>query len=252
MDESTGFATAGKMRWMGVLQSLPDFELAPEHTALVIVDMQYLDAHRDHGMGATAKELGVEAEYEYFFNRVEETVIPNIKKLQEICRGLGIQVIFLRIASLVQDGRDVSQLHRSVGLLAPADSIEAQILEEIKPLENELVLSKGCSGAFNGTAIDQILSNMGIRNLIFAGVGTNGCVETSVRDAGDRNYNNILVSDACAGYDPEQETLAFTILDEQYCKVRTTQETIAWIESDASQGMEIEDRSRREASQPSV
>ena len=252
MNEKTDFESAGKMRWMGVLQSLPDFELAPEHTALVIVDMQYLDAHRDYGMGATVKELGVEAEYEYFFNRVENTVIPNIKKLQDICRGLGIQVIFLRIASLVQDGRDVSQLHRSVGLLAPANSKEAQILEEIKPLANEIVLSKGCSGAFNGTAIDQILSNMGIQNLIFAGVGTNGCVETSVRDAGDRNYNNILASDACAGYDPEQESLAFTILDEQYCKVRTTQETIAWIVSDASQRMEIEDRGRREASQPSV
>ena len=72
---------------------------------------------------------------------------------------------------------------------------------------------------------------MGVRNLICCGVGLNGCVETTVRDAGDRDYNVILVSDACAGYAPEEERLAFKILDEQYCKVRTTGETIALIQS---------------------
>lgn len=218
-------------RWMGVLGGLPDFQLVPEHTALVIVDMQYLDAHRDFGMGAIAKKLGVESSYEYFFNRVENIVIPNIQRLQQVCRTNQIQVIFLRIASLVNDCRDVSRLHRNAGLLAPSSSKEAQILEEIKPLENELLITKGCSGAFNGTAFDQILSNMEVQNLLVCGVGTNGCVETTIRDAGDRNYNVILVSDACAGYVPEQELLAYQILNEQYCKVRTTEETILLIES---------------------
>ena len=231
MNDRVSFNEAKHNKWMGVLQPHPDFQLVPNQSAFVIVDMQYLDAHRDYGMGATARKLGVEAAYEYFFDRVENTVIPNIQRLQQVCRRHSIQVIFLRIASLVNDCRDVSKMHRTAGLLAPADSKEAQILEEIQPLENELIITKGCSGAFNGTAFDQILRNMGIQNLIFSGVGTNGCVETTVRDAGDRNYNVILVSDACAGYTPEEEQFAYRILDEQYCKVKTTEETIALIES---------------------
>jgi nicotinamidase-related amidase len=217
-------------RWKGVLQRLPDFQLTPEHTALVIVDMQYLDAHRDYGMGAIAQELGVQGAYEYFFTRVENIVIPNVQRLQRACRRHGVEVMHLRIASLVEDCREVSRLHRSVGLLAPAGSKEAQILKEVGPLEDELVITKGCSGAFNCTAFDRILLNMGIQNLIFSGVGLNGCVETSVRDAGDRNYNVVLVSDACAGYAAEHEKLACEILDEQYCKVRTTQQAVSMIE----------------------
>jgi nicotinamidase-related amidase len=218
-------------RWKGVLRPLPDLHLIPQHTALVIVDMQYLDAHRDHGMGATARRLGVQGAYEYFFTRVENIVIPNLQRLQSACRRYGVEVIYLRIASLVRDCRDVSKLHRNAGLLAPASSKEAQILEEVKPLENELVITKGCSGAFNCTSLDRILLNLGIRNLIFCGVGLNGCVETSVRDAGDRDYGVVLVSDACAGYAPEHEQLAYEILDEQYCKVRTAREVISMIES---------------------
>lgn len=115
-------------------------------------------------------------------------------------------------------------------LYAPAGSKDAEILEEIKPLENELVVTKTCSGVFNGTAFDQILMNMKIRNLIFTGVGTNYCVETSVRDAGDRGYNVILVSDACASMTPEQDRFALEILDNTYCKVKSTEEVIGLIE----------------------
>lgn len=156
----------------GVFSNLPEFDLIPERTAFVIVDMQYLDAHRDFGMGAEAKKLGVEEKFRYYFDRIEKVVVPQIRKLQDVCRRRGIEVIFLKIASLVRDCRDVSPIHKSMRLLAPAGSKEVEILEEIKPLENEMVITKGCSGVFNGTAFDQILRNMRIENLIFAGVAT--------------------------------------------------------------------------------
>jgi nicotinamidase-related amidase len=209
---------------------LPDFDLTPKQTAFVIVDMQYLDAHRDYGMGAEVNKLGLQETYEYFFSRIETVVIPHIKKLQDVCRRQGIEVIFLRIASLVKDCRDVSPHHKSMKLFAPAGAKEAEILEEIKPMENEMVITKGCSGVFNGTAFDQILENMGIKNLIFAGVATNYCVETSVRDAGDRGYNAILLSDGCAGLTAEQDRFALEILDNNYCKVKTTDEVIKQIQ----------------------
>ncbi len=212
-----------------VLKGLPEFELSSDDTAFIIIDMQYLDAHRDYGMGAEAKLLGTAEDYDYFFSRIERQLIPNIQKMQQACRERGIEVIFIKIASLVNDCRDVSQEHKNLKLFAPANSKEAEILEEIKPLDNEIVISKGCSGAFNGSNLDQILANIGLKNLIFCGVLTNYCVETTVRDAGDRNYNCILLHDASAGFTPEQDQMAFQVLDEVYAKVKSTDEVLQQI-----------------------
>ena len=217
-------------KWHGILRTLPELELSARDTALIVVDVQYLDAHRDYGMGAEAKRRGTTGNYEYFFDRIENLMIPNIQRMQRACRERGVEVIFIRIASLVKDGRDVSPEHKRLNLIAPAGSKEAEILEEIKPLDNEVVVDKGCSGVFNGSNFDNILNNMGIKNLIFCGVATNYCVETSVRDAGDRDFNSILLSDACATFTPEQDRMACEIMDECYCKVKTTDEVLELIE----------------------
>ena len=203
-----------------------DFKIAPKKTALMIIDMQYLDAHRDYGMGAAAKKEGVTARYDYYFKQLDDVVVPNTKRLLEACRKAGIEVIYPRIASLVKDCRDVSIEHKRINLLAPAGSRESEILDEIKPLENELVITKGASGVFNATAIDQILRNLGVETLIMTGVVTNYCVETAVRDAGDRGYNVILVEDCCAAMSEEHQRLALEILNGIYCVVRSTDSVI--------------------------
>ena len=213
-------------KFSGVFKGLPEFELSPEDTAFVIIDMQYLDAHRDYGIGAEAKLTGTAEEYDYFFTRIEDMLIPNIQEIQKVCRQRGIEVIFVKIASLVNDCRDISEEHKRMKIFAPANSKEAEILEEIKPLDNEVVITKGCSGAFNGSNLDQILANLGLKNLIFCGVATNYCVETTVRDAGDRDYNAILISDASATFSPEQDEWACKVMDNVYAKVKTTDEVI--------------------------
>lgn len=204
-----------------------DFDIVPEKTALLVIDMQYLDAHRDYGMGADAKREGVTDKYEYYFRQVENVVIPNTKQLLDACRPAGVQVVYPRIASLVKDCREVSIEHKRIKLLAPAGSRESEILDEIKPMENEIVVSKGASGVFNATAIDQILRNLGVDTLIMTGVVTNYCVETAVRDAGDRGYNVVLVSDACAAMSEEHQHLALEILAGVYCVVMTTEQVVS-------------------------
>jgi len=203
-----------------------DFDIKPRTTALVIVDMQYLDAHRDYGMGAKAAKEGIESKYDYYFKRLHEVVIPNTQRLLAACRKTGIQVIYPRIASLVQDCRDVSVEHKRINLLAPANSRESEILDEIKPIDNEIVLSKGASGVFNSTAIDQILRNLGIDTLLMTGVVTNYCVETAVRDAGDRGFNVVLVDDACAAMSEEHHRFALEILSGIYCVVKDTNQVV--------------------------
>ncbi|WP_394890050.1 cysteine hydrolase family protein [Mesorhizobium sp. AaZ16] len=210
-----------------------NFDIVPEKTALVIVDMQYLDAHRDYGMGAEAKRLGVAHRYEYYFQQIEQVVIPNTQRLLNVCRNAGVQIVYPRIASLVKDCRDVSIEHKRLNLLAPANSRESEILDEIKPLENEIVLTKGASGVFNSTAIDQILRNLGVDTLIVTGVNTNYCVETAVRDAGDRGYNVVLVSDACAAMSEEHQRFALEILPAAYCVVKDTDRVVHEIQGGA-------------------
>ena len=212
----------------GVFSSI-DFKLDPRRTALMIIDMQYLDAHRDYGMGAEAKRMGITAKYDYYFGQLDNVVVPNTQRLLKACRKADIQVIYPRIASLVRDCRDVSLEHKRINLMASANSRESQILDEIKPLENEIVISKGASGVFNATAIDQILRNLGIDTLLMTGVVTNYCVETAVRDAGDRGYNVVLVEDACA-MSAEHQRLAVEILAGVYCVVQSTQQVVAEIQ----------------------
>jgi nicotinamidase-related amidase len=206
-----------------------EFDLEPKRTALVLIDMQYLDAHPDYGIGADARTRGVFKEhYAYYFDEVSQ-MVPRLQRLLELCRQHGYEVIHVRIAGLTPDCRDVSLGHKRHELFAPPGSKEAEIIEELKPLAGEIVLSKGSSGVFNGTAIDQILRNMGVENLIVGGVTTNYCVETAVRDACDHSYSVYLLSDGTAAMKPEHQRMALEILDNVYCKVKSVEEVAQMI-----------------------
>jgi nicotinamidase-related amidase len=211
--------------WDGALDLLPEFKLNPGSSAFLVVDMQYLDAHPDFGMGRRAKETGTFEQFSYYFRTIKE-IIPRISALQKICRERRLDVMFAKIACYLKDCRDVSPQHKRVNFYAPPGSREAEILEELAPLEDELILIKGCSGVFNSTAIDQILRNMGIDTLIICGVTTDGCVGNAVRDASDRGYHVILVGDACATVSPEDHAFGLRCVNNAACKVMTTQQVI--------------------------
>jgi len=76
-------------------------------TALVIIDMQYYDAHPDYGLAKKVKESGNFEVLKHLFERLP-MVIENLKRMQKVCRENGIEVIFVKIQSHTQDGRDFS------------------------------------------------------------------------------------------------------------------------------------------------
>jgi len=152
--------------------------------ALVCIDMQYLDAARGEGMFADVASSGVDPEaQDYYFDRLETTVLPNMVRLQERFRELKLEVIHCRICSLTRDGRDRSAGHKRLGLLATPGSKEAEFLPEVEPAGDEIVLNKTTSGVFSSTNLRYVLHNIGIHSLYLAGVYTNECVETTARDA---------------------------------------------------------------------
>ncbi len=200
--------------------------IEPGRTALLIVDVQYLDAHPDYGLARMAKERGQFEVWGHFFETLPG-VVKNIQSLQRAFRRVGMEVIFVKIQSYTQDGRDFSPSYREKGVVAPPGSKEAEILEELAPLPNEVVLTKLSTSAFTSSPLDTVLRYMGIDSLVVTGVVTNYCVETTARDAYDRGYRVALVGDACAGIVPEHHEMALEALDGVLCKVMRTEEVLA-------------------------
>lgn len=205
-----------------VLHGLPHYSVQdPQRAALLVVDMQYLDAHPDYGLGRRAREQGTAHHLEGYFARVQD-VTANIQRLLRACRDVGVEVIYTTIAARTRDGREISRVHRDLDILAPVGSREADVLDELKPQDDEIVLHKTCGGVFNSTELDYILRNLGIDTLIVTGVVTNGCVETAVRDAADRSYKVILISDACTAFSEELHKNTLDSVGDKLCNIRTS------------------------------
>lgn len=212
-------------------EPLPKIEPEKEKTALLVIDMQYVDAAKGYGVFKQAEKLGISDAVQYYFDRIQYKLIPNIQRLLKYCRENGIEVIFTKIESLTQDGRDRSLEHKLIGVHAPKGSKEGKILEDIEPKGDEIVLPKTASGVFNATNIDYVLNNIGIDTLIMVGVVTNECVETAARDAADRSYKVIVVEDCCAALSEDYHKSSLESLKHTYARIRSTDEVIDWLGS---------------------
>lgn len=174
--------------------------MSPADTALLVIDLQYLDADPRHGLGLRARAQGREAALSYRFERIAR-ILPNVRRLADGCRAAGAKVIYIRIATALPDGSDGSPSLR--GLHCLPTSREAEILDPIAPQPGDIVLSKSSLSAFTTSDLDHVLRNLGIRTLIGSGIVTNGCVELTMRDGADRGYYGVLVDDCC-GANSEQ------------------------------------------------
>jgi len=192
------------------------------NTALLCIDLQYLDAAPGHGVFADNQENGVSIESQvYYFGRLSSLVLPNIRRLQDAFREHGLEVIHTRIQSLTHNGRDRGKGHRRLGLHAAPGSKEAEFLEAVAPSSrhDEIVINKTASGVFSSTNLHYVLKNLGIESLFVVGVYTNECVETTVRDACDLGYLVTVVDDCCATVTPELHEASLATLRDRYARI---------------------------------
>ena len=115
------------MSWRDDAAALPnlaplDFELATSRTALVIVDMQYVDAHRDYGLGASLKKTHP-AVWDYYFTRVEDVVLPNVRRILGAFRAAQMRVIHLTVGPELADGADFLPFRRGAATSAIASQM---------------------------------------------------------------------------------------------------------------------------------
>src|SRR5262249_43684898 len=113
---------------------LPESKVKAGSTALMIIDMQYVDADRDHGIGLDGQKRGWTDEMEYYFSRLETLVVPNIKQLLDACREADIHVVHVRVMNLAGDSSDTSWRYRMFGILVPPGAKDAEIIPELAPL----------------------------------------------------------------------------------------------------------------------
>lgn len=197
------------------------------HTALLCIDMQYLDAVPGYGVFGGISADPVPPEFGYYFDRLDRVVLPNVSRLQAAFRAHGLEVVHTRIQSLTQDGRDRGPGHKRLNLHAAPGSKEAEFLEPVAPVGDEIVINKTASGVFNATNIEYVLRNMNITGLFIVGVYSNECVSTAIRDACDLGFYVTLIDDGCATVTPELQHATVTTMKDRYARVMTTDQAIA-------------------------
>ncbi|MBI3628223.1 MAG: isochorismatase family protein [Candidatus Rokubacteria bacterium] len=178
----------------------PPFRLDPARVALVVVDMQYASAARDHGLGRVLRDRGQEALGHYRFARIETLVVPTIRALLDFFRRRRLRIVYLTVGSELPDYGDLLPHMRAFAESAgnTRGRHEHAILDALAPLPGEPVINKTTMSAFHSSGLERLLRAWNVEHLVFAGVSTNSCVEGTARDAADRGYRCVLVEDGCA------------------------------------------------------
>jgi ureidoacrylate peracid hydrolase len=206
-----------------------EIEIDPDHAALLFIDVQNYNARPDGTEYAGMDAAEIDAKYGFFFRTMRELALPNMQRLQAACRRGGIEVLYTVIESLTRDGRDRSLDYKISQLHVPRGDWGAKVLDEIAPGEDEIIIPKTSSSVFMSTNIDYVLRNLGVRSLIVAGVLTDQCVDSAVRDACDLGYLVTTVTDACATLSQERHDWSLRNA-KGYSRQRTTEVVVAEIE----------------------
>jgi nicotinamidase-related amidase len=186
------------------------FTFPRDRTALVIIDMQrdFVEA------GGFGEALGNDV-------RPLAALVPHVRRLLDGCRAAGIAVVHTREAHKpdLSDCPPAKRLRGDsvlrigdagpMGRILIAGEPGNAIIDELEPLASEIVIDKPGKGAFYATDLRNILADLGTTHLLIAGVTTEVCVQTTMREANDRGFECLLVEDATESYFPafKQATL---------------------------------------------
>ncbi|HWJ73517.1 MAG TPA: isochorismatase family cysteine hydrolase [Kaistia sp.] len=192
------------------------YAFPPETTALIVIDMQR-DFVEPGGFG---ESLGNDVS-------LLRAIIPTVASLIGLFRAKGWPVIHTREGHLA-DLSDCppSKIRRGapsmrIGDAGPMGRIMVRgepgnaIIPELQPIDGEIVIDKPGKGAFYATSLGEDLARLGITHLVFAGVTTEVCVQTTMREANDRGFDCLLIEDATESYFPHYKAATVSMIAAQ-------------------------------------
>ncbi len=192
------------------------FAFKPATMALIVIDMQR-DFAEPGGFGAS---LGNDV------SRVT-AIVPTVKRLIAGFRAAGLPVIHTMechrpdLSDLPPARRNRGNPSIRIGDVGPMGRVlivgepGTAILDELAPLPGEIVIEKPGKGAFYATRLGDDLKRLGAQQLVFSGVTTEVCVQTTMREANDRGYECLLAEDATESYFPEFKAAAIAMIRAQ-------------------------------------
>lgn len=202
---------------MNMIAAQPfDFALKRDAVALIVIDMQR-DFIEPGGFGAS---LGNDVS-------LLQAIVPTVARLIEGFRAADLPVLHTRECHRpdLSDCPPAKRLRGAptlrigdqgpMGRVLISGETGADIVPELAPMPGEIVIDKPGKGAFYGTDLGDILRAQGIKQLIFAGVTTEVCVQTTMREANDRGYDGLLATDATESYFPAFKVAAIDMITAQ-------------------------------------
>jgi nicotinamidase-related amidase len=209
-----------------------DPQLERGKLALLVIDIQNVYLQRPDPATLDASGRATYDAWTPFHERMHETVIPTVKKLLSRFRADGHEVLFARIACQTNDGRDRSLSQKLPGwnnLLLPKNEWESQIVPEIAPQGDEIVVTKTTDSALTGTNLRLLLNNLGISHVVCCGIFTDQCVSSSVRSLADESFAVTVIEDACAAGSDELHRHELEIINMIYCHVMSGDELLGYL-----------------------
>lgn len=184
-------------------------KLDTKRTAIVVVDMQ----------NAFCKKGGMLDILGMFPEAMVKRVIETDKRVIEASRRKGIKIVYLRMAFRPDlsdaGGADSPNPLKEIGLVAmrkrpewkgkfiTVGTWDCEVTDELKPQPGDITVDKNRYSGFTNTELNVILQTHNIKHLVFLGLATNICVESTLRDAFFHEYFPILVNDGCGNFGPE-------------------------------------------------
>jgi ureidoacrylate peracid hydrolase len=167
--------------------------LHPDHSALIVVDVQNDFVHDGGALANIVKTIGRDMSH-------VQGSLPGINEAIGVARAAGVQVIYLQeviskatllpnFSTIFGEFEDVAVREGTWG---------AELMDEVlQPQANEPVIRKPCYDGFQDTSLDVTLRSLGVRTCIYVGCATNVCVEATARHGFVQGYYTVLLDDAC-------------------------------------------------------